>query len=106
MGLACDGTTMLIRPPRFESSIFLRSLRSMPVTALPRYYGRSDSCTARLFGTFVHEHRLDRRAGLPDSRAWPSDHSASKHRTHPVVALARYPSARQASLAGLGFAIG
>jgi hypothetical protein len=26
------------------SSTFLRSLRSRPVTALPRYYGRSDSC--------------------------------------------------------------
>jgi hypothetical protein len=26
----------------------------------------------RLFGTMVHEHRLLLRAGLPDSRVWPS----------------------------------
>ena len=30
-----------------SSSTFLRSLRSRPVTALPRYYGRSDSCPCR-----------------------------------------------------------
>ena len=33
----------LVRPIR-STSTFLRSLRSRPVTALPRYYGRSDSC--------------------------------------------------------------
>jgi hypothetical protein len=33
----------LRRPPSL-SSTFLRSLRSMAVTPLPRYYGRSDSC--------------------------------------------------------------
>ena len=32
-------------PMRNYSSTFLRSLRSRPVTALPRYYGRSDSCS-------------------------------------------------------------
>ncbi len=30
-----------------SASTFLRSLRSRPVTALPRYYGRSDSCPIR-----------------------------------------------------------
>ena len=30
--------------PHVNASTSLRSLRSTPVTALPRYYGRSDSC--------------------------------------------------------------
>jgi len=32
------------RPVRPDSSTFLRSLRSLSVTRVPRYYGRSDSC--------------------------------------------------------------
>ena len=59
-------------------STFLRSLRSRPITAFLRYYGRSVSCP--LFGTFsVHEHRFLLRTGLPDSHARPSDHSVSNH---------------------------
>ena len=46
------------RDPRY-SSTFLCSLRSIPVTGLPRYYGHSDSCepgsSAPLSGQ--HEHR-------------------------------------------------
>jgi hypothetical protein len=42
-----------------STSISLRSLRSIPITGLPRYYGRSDPCPA---GSSValkqHEHRL------------------------------------------------
>jgi len=37
---------LLYCPVRPDSSTFLRSLRSIPVTGLPRYYGRSDSCGA------------------------------------------------------------
>jgi hypothetical protein len=37
------------------------------------------------------------RAGLSASRVWPSEHSAPKHLSVPVVALAHNPSARQAS---------
>ena len=72
-------------PPRsrlFEST-FLRSLRSTPVTELPRYYGRSDSCLLRLFGTssmnsvsFSKQVSLIHASGL-------SDHSVSNHLTHP-----------------------
>ena len=36
-------------PMRNYSSTFLRSLRSRPVTALPRYYERSDSCSPGSF---------------------------------------------------------
>src|SRR5260370_12572885 len=62
----------------FEST-FLRSLRSAPVTELHRYYGRSDSCSLRLFGTwsmnsgsFSEQVSLIHASGL-------SDHSVSKH---------------------------
>jgi hypothetical protein len=33
-----------LHQPSHSSSTFLRSLRSLAVTPLPRYYGRSDSC--------------------------------------------------------------
>jgi hypothetical protein len=59
------------RSAPFEST-FLRSLRSIPVTEFHRYYGRSDSCLLRLFGTCVHELRLLKQTGLPDSRELPS----------------------------------
>jgi len=45
-------------PPPLSPSTFLRSLRSRPVTALPRYYGRSDSCP-------------------PDSGTWEAPHACS-----------------------------
>jgi hypothetical protein len=57
----------------------------MPVTALHRSYGRSDSCPAALRLKVEHEHRLS-RAGLPDSRNEPSDHPVSYHlQSHRVV---------------------
>jgi hypothetical protein len=41
------------------SSTSLRSLRSIPITGLPRYYGRSDSCPAgSSVALWQHEHRL------------------------------------------------
>jgi hypothetical protein len=43
-----------------------------PLQAAHRYYGRSDSCMG-----------LRPHAGLPASRACPSDHSVSKHLTVP-----------------------
>jgi hypothetical protein len=55
----------------FIASTFLRSLRSMPVTALHRYYGRSDSSAIRFFGLRRHELRLARGEGLPASRTRP-----------------------------------
>ena len=74
----------------FEStptSTFLRSLRSRPVTALRRYYGRSDSYPA-LSPTgqvsLIHVAR-------------PSDPSVSNHPCAPVVVFARYPSTPRAS---------
>ena len=64
------------------SSTFLRSLRSRPVTALPRYYGRSDSCSLRRASArpFASGQPFgSSQAGLPDSRTWPSDPSVSNH---------------------------
>jgi len=65
------------------ASTFLRSLRSISVTRLHRYYGRSDSCSLRLFGTwsmnagsFSEQVSLIHASGLPD-------HSVSKHLMHP-----------------------
>ena len=50
----------------------------------------------------AHEHRHGHRSGLPASWIWPSDHSVSNHLTAPAIALARYPSALQASQDGSG----
>ena len=70
------------RSARFES-IFLRSLRSISVTRFHRYYGRSDSCSPRLFGTwsmnsgsFSEQVSLIHTSGL-------SDHSLSEHLAWP-----------------------
>ena len=63
-------------------STSLRSLRSRPVTALPRYYGRSDSCPCRRDSARVLPGGRpfgSSRAGLPDSRSWPSVRSLSIH---------------------------
>jgi hypothetical protein len=46
----------LRRTSHFPST-FLRSLRSRPVTALPRYYGRSDSCPLRRGSARVSSRR-------------------------------------------------
>jgi hypothetical protein len=48
----------LLRQTLNWSSTFLRSLRSMAVTPLLRYYGRSDSCSPGSSAFFRHEHRL------------------------------------------------
>jgi len=48
-----------------SSSTFLRSLRSRPVTALRRSYGRSDSCSSALF------------SALPGRRGWLLDEQVS-----------------------------
>jgi hypothetical protein len=68
------------RSALFEST-FLRSLRSISITRLHRYYGRSDSCSLRLFGTwsmnsgsFSEQVSLIHASGLPN-------HSVSKHLT-------------------------
>jgi hypothetical protein len=64
-------------------STFLRSLRSTPITELHCYYGRSDSCLLRLFGTcsmnsdsFHKQVSLIHASGLPE-------HSVSKHLASP-----------------------
>ena len=42
-------------------------------------------------------NRLFQRTGLPDSRIWPSDHSAANHPWAPAIAFSPYPSACRAS---------
>jgi hypothetical protein len=54
------GRCRLRRSPP-SSSTFLRSLRSRPVTALPRYYGRSDSCALRRGSAWVSSQRPPER---------------------------------------------
>ena len=62
----------------FEST-FLRSLRSTPVTELHRYYGRSDSCSLRLFGTWsMNSGSFNKQVSLIHASGLP-DHSVSKH---------------------------
>ncbi len=63
-------------------STFLRSLRSTPITELHRYYGRSDSCPLRLFGTWsMNSGSFNRQVSLIHANDLP-DHSVSKHLTH------------------------
>ena len=65
------------RSALFEST-FLRSLRSISVTRLHRYYGRSDSCCPVL-RDLVHELRLfPQQVSLIHASRLP-DHSVSKH---------------------------
>jgi hypothetical protein len=84
--------------PGFTHSTSLRSLRSIPVTGFPRYYGRSDSCPAGSSVAWTqHEHRL-----CPEqvSLLHATDHPIPPSPTTPLppdVAFARYPSARQVS---------
>ena len=80
-----------------HASPSLRSLRSIPVTGLRRYYGRSDSCSSGSSALASMNAGL-LRTGLPESRTQPSDRSVSKHRVRPPnTALTRYPSAYWAS---------
>ena len=74
-------------PRSAPTSPFLRSLRSRPVTALLRYYGRSDSCPALLPTGQVSLIHV----------AWPSNPSVSNHPCAPTVVFARYPSTPWAS---------
>jgi hypothetical protein len=63
-------------------STFLRSLRSISVTRFHRYYGRSDSCSLRLFGTWsMNFGSFSEQVSL----IYASDlsvHSVSKHLMH------------------------
>ena len=77
----------------FESTS-LRSLRSTPVTELRCYYGRSDSCSRQLFGTWsMNSGSFSEQVSLSNAHSLP-DHSVSKHLGIPAVALSRYPSAQ------------
>ena len=76
-------------------STSLRSLRSIPVTGLPRYYGRSDSCrpgssalACMNSGSCRRQVSLLHVADLPIPLA-PTT------RQSPDAALSRYPSARR-----------
>jgi len=81
-----------------DPSTSLRSLRSRPITTLPRYYGRSDSCPrgtsclpAGGFATSCYgQVSLFHVPGLP---IVPSPTT----RCAPGIAFTRYPSARRAS---------
>ena len=60
-------------------STFLRSLRSTPVTELLCYYGRSDSCSLRFFGTWsMNADSFSEQASLIHASSL-LDHSVSKH---------------------------
>ena len=62
-------------------STFLRSLRSTPVTELHHYYGRSDSCSLRLFGTWsMNAGSFSKQVSLIHASRLP-DHSVSTHLT-------------------------
>jgi hypothetical protein len=77
------------RSALFEST-FLRSLRSIPVTRLHCYYGRSDSCSLRFFGTWsMNSGSLSEQVSLIHASDLP-DHSVSKHlmpRCHRFITL-------------------
>ena len=79
-------------------STFLRSLRSIPITGLLRYYGRSDSCPAgSSVASTQHEHRLyPGQASLLHVTDLPIPPSPTT-RQSPDAAFARYPSARRIS---------
>src|SRR4030067_3236085 len=63
------------------SSTFLRSLRSRPVTALPRYYGRSDPCSpSSSASSGMNTVSNGQQVSLVHT-ARPSLHSVTKHLT-------------------------
>jgi len=81
-----------------DPSTSLRSLRSRPITALPSYYGRSDSCprgSSSLPGEGVAASRNEQVSliHVPGLPIIPSPTT----RCSLGVALSRYPSARRAS---------
>ena len=89
-----------------DPSTFLRSLRSRPITALPRYYGGSDSCprgSSSLPGEGFTASRNEQVSliHVPGLPIIPSPTT----RCTPGTAFSRCPSARRAPLlTGLGFA--
>ena len=81
-----------------DPSTFLRSLRSRPITALLRYYGRSDSCphgSSSLPGEGFAASRNEQVSliHVPGLPVIPSPTT----RCAPGTAFPRYPSARRAS---------
>jgi len=75
-------------------STFLRSLRSIPITGLLRYYGRSDSCPAgSSVAWWQHEHRLyPGQVSLLHVTDLPIPPPPTTPQS-PSAALSRYPSA-------------
>jgi hypothetical protein len=74
-------------PMRNYSSTFLRSLRSRPITALPRYYGRSDSCSpGSSASSGMNTVSISQQVSLVHM-ARPSMHSVTNHLTRPVIAF-------------------
>ena len=68
----------LHRSARFVST-FLRSLRSISITRFHRYYGRSDSCSLRLFGTWsMNSGSFSKQVSLIHASRL-LDHSVSNH---------------------------
>lgn len=72
-------------------------LRSTPVTALRRYYRRSDSCAGGSSARREHEHRLGPAQVSLFHAHTRRVRSVANHRRLHVVAFTRYPSARRAS---------
>ena len=73
-------------PMLYYSSTFLRSLRSRPVTALPRSYGRSDSCSPGSSATSGMNTVSTNQQVSPVHNARPSMHSVTKHLARPAIA--------------------
>ena len=68
------------------SSTFLRSLGSRPVTALLRYYGRSDSCSPGSSASMgMNTASIGQQVSLVHT-ARPSLHSVTKHLARPAIA--------------------
>ena len=83
---------------RNYSSTFLRSLRSRPVTALPRYYGRSDSCSpGSSASSGMNTVSTSKQVSLIHVSGLPIIPSPTTL-CAPDAAFTRYPSARRASL--------
>ncbi len=72
-------------------------LRSTRVTALRRYYGRSDSCAGGSSAPMSMNTVLIPAQGSLRPVPCRHDHSVSNHLTRPGTAFARYPSAATSS---------
>jgi len=79
-------------------STSLRSLCSIPITGLHRYYGRSDSCpVGSSVALWQHEHRLcSEQVSLLNAPELPIPPSPTTRQSLDV-AFARYPSAHRVS---------